>query len=364
MAARQCLAATRTNRNVPRSGHSLKPLKIVFVSPEHMIHQHILDVLIVGAGPIGLAAGIEAQKHQLDYLIVEKGCLVNSIYHYPSNMTFFSTSQKIEIGGVPFVSHGSKPTRQEALEYYRRVKQKFDLNVRLYERVEAIAKAEGALYEVQTDKATYLARHLILATGFYDNPNLLGVPGEDLPKVKHYYDDPHPYAEQKVLVVGAANSAVDVAMETWRKGAEVTIVHRGPELSHRVKYWVRPDIENRIKEGSIQAYFSSKVVEIRPDEVIVETPEGTISIANDFVFAMTGYQPDFSWLQHMGIELCDDALRLPKRDEVTFESNLPNVFLAGTVCGGMKTSKWFIENSREHAEVVMNEIARRQLADV
>lgn len=329
-----------------------------------MIHQQILDVLIVGAGPIGLACGIECQAKGLDYLIVEKGCLVNSIYHYPSGMTFFSTSQKIEIGDVPFVSHNDKPTRQEALEYYRRVKQKFELKVNTYERVEQVSKTEGGHYEILTNKATYLAKHLVLATGFYDNPNLLNVPGEGLNKVKHYYDDPHPYADQKVLVVGAANSAVDVALETWRKGAEVTLIHRGPELSHRVKYWIKPDIDNRIKEGSIKAYFSTTIEEITDTEVILNTPEGTITLENDFVFAMTGYQPDFSWLQKVGIELCDDALRLPQRDEETFESNLPNVFLAGTVCGGRHTSKWFIENSREHAEVVINEIAKRTLVDV
>ncbi|MEM6348262.1 MAG: YpdA family putative bacillithiol disulfide reductase [Bacteroidota bacterium] len=329
-----------------------------------MIHQHILDVLIVGAGPIGLACGIEAEAKELDYLIVEKGCLVNSIYHYPSNMTFFSTSQKIEIGGVPFVSHRDKPTRKEALEYYRRVKQKFALKVNTYERVEQVSKTEAGHYEIQTSKATYLAHHLVLATGFYDNPNMLEVPGEALSKVKHYYDDPHPYADQKVLVVGAANSAVDVALETWRKGAEVTLIHRGPELSHRVKYWVRPDIDNRIKEGSIKAYFNTTIREIREDEIDLNTPEGTITLENDFVFAMTGYQPDFSWLQKVGIELCDDALRLPQRDEETFESSLPNVFLAGTVCGGLHTSKWFIENSREHAEVVINEIAKRSMANV
>ncbi len=319
----------------------------------------VLDVLIIGAGPIGLACGIAAQKQNLDYLIVEKGCLVNSIYHYPINMTFFSTSQRIEIGNIPFVSHGEKPTRREALEYYRRVKQQFDLHVNTYERVEEILPAEDHTYSVLTDKARYQARYIVISTGFYDHPNPLHVPGEDLPKVKHYYDDPHPYVDHKILVIGAANSAVDVALETWRKGAEVTLVHRGPELGHRVKYWVRPDIENRIKEGSIPAYFNSRVTAIYPDRVEIETPDGTLSLENDFVFAMTGYQPDFDWLEKIGIRLSQDELRLPERNEETFESNLPNIFLAGTVCGGMYTSKWFIENSREHAKVVMNEIGKR-----
>lgn len=318
----------------------------------------ILDVFIVGAGPIGLACGIEAKKHGLSYLIVEKGCLVNSVYHYPTNMTFFSTSQKIEIGGVPFVSHQDKPNRREALEYFRRVRQTWDLKVHTYEKVEYI-KPEDGYYKVASSKGEYHARSVVVATGFYDHPNLLGIPGESLPKVKHYFDDPHPYIGHKAVVVGSANSAIDVALETWRKGAEVTLVIRQPEISHRVKYWVKPDIENRIKEGSIKAYFNSNLTEIREGEVDIQTPDGTLTIENDFVFAMTGYQPDFSWMQDIGICISDDSLRLPERDEETYESNLPNVFLAGTVCGGMNTNKWFIENSREHAAVILKVIAER-----
>lgn len=316
------------------------------------------DVLIIGAGPIGLACGIEAKQRGLSYLIVEKGCLVNSIYHYPAQMTFFSTSRKIEIGGIPFVSHGPKPTRSEALEYYRRVKQSWELDVHTYETVQSISQQEST-YLIKSDQGEYEARSVVIATGFYDHPNLMQVPGESLPKVKHYYDDAHPYVDQKVIVVGAANSAIDVALETWRTGAETTMVIREPEISHRVKYWVRPDIDNRIKEGSIPAYFSSQIVEIRKNEVDILTPEGPKTLANNFVLAMTGYQPDFEWLTRIGIELSDDELRLPQRDEITFETNLPNVFLAGTVCGGMNTNKWFIENSIEHASVVMDEIKRR-----
>lgn len=315
----------------------------------------IFDAIIVGGGPIGLALGIEAQKRNLNFLILEKGTLVNSIYHYPTNMTFFSTSEKIEIGSVPFVSHTVKPTRREALEYYRRVSRKFDLPVHTYESVSAFDKTDNG-YSVTTSKAVYQTKNIVIATGFYDHPNPLGVPGESLPKVKHYYDDAHPYVGRKVLVVGAANSAIDVALETWRAGAEVTLVHRGPEISHRVKYWVRPDIENRIKEGSVKAYFESSVAEVRAQEVDLHTSDGIVTIENDFVLAMTGYQPDFEWLTRNGIQLTDDELKLPIRNEETFESNLPNVYLAGTVCGGMNTNKWFIENSIEHAEIVMREI--------
>ncbi|MEO0470009.1 MAG: YpdA family putative bacillithiol disulfide reductase [Bacteroidota bacterium] len=320
---------------------------------------HILDVLIVGGGPIGLACGIEANKRNLSYLIVEKGCLVNSIYHYPANMTFFSTSQKIEIGDVPFVSHNPKPTRREALEYYRRVKEQWALQVNTYERVENI-KREAGVFEIKTSRKTYRSRSVVIATGFFDHPNLLNVPGEELPKVKHYYDEPHPYLDQKVLVVGAANSAVDVALETWRKGAkEVSMVIRKPALSHRVKYWVRPDIDNRIKEGSIKAYFNSQITAIREKEVDIQTPNGSRTIENDFVLAMTGFQPDFSWLRQLGIELEDDPMQFPIRNPDTFESNLADVYLAGTVCGGLYTSKWFIENSIDHGAVVMDNIQSR-----
>ena len=320
------------------------------------------DVIIVGAGPIGIATGIEAQRHGLSFLILEKGCLVNSIFHYPTNMTFFSTSKKIEIGGVPFVSHNVKPNRREALEYYRRVAQSFELPIHTYEPVEGFQANAGG-YEVRSSRRSYLTRNLVIATGFFDHPNLMGIPGENLPKVKHYFDDPHPYAGQRVVVVGAANSAIDAALETWRAGAEVTLVHHGPEISPRVKYWVKPDIDNRIAEGSIKALFNSRIVEITPQEVVLEGPEGQTRLPNDFVLAMTGFQPDFDWLTRNGIALGDEPLRMPVRDEVTFESNLRGVFLAGTVCGGMHTNRWFIENSIEHATAVIGEIVgRKELA--
>lgn len=314
------------------------------------------DVLIIGAGPIGLACGIEAQKAGKNYIIIDKGTLVNSLYNYPVFMTFFSTSERLEIGGVPFMSISNKPNRNEALEYYRRVTEKFKLNVRLFEEVLACQKHEG-LFRVETTKANYEAENVIIATGFYDVPNLMGIPGEDLPKVIHYYKDPHYYAFSKVLVVGANNSSVDVALETFRKGAEVTMVIRGNDLGPNVKYWVRPDIENRIKEGSIKAYFESSLKEINAHAVVISTPEGKIEIANDFVAAMTGYQPNFKFLEKLGVVLDED--HTPSYNPETMETNVAGLYLAGVVCGGMDTHKWFIENSRVHATQIMANVVNK-----
>lgn len=320
----------------------------------------MLDVFIIGAGPIGLACGLAAQKAGLSFLIVDKGCLVNSLYNYPSTMTFFSTSEKLEIGGVPFVSNSIKPTRAEALEYYRRVAMSNHLPVNLFEEVQEIEHQDEA-YIVTTAKAKYKAKHIIIATGFYDIAVKLDVPGEDLPKVKHYYKDPNYYAMQKVLVVGASNSSVDVALETYRKGADVTMVVRGSEISNRVKYWVRPDILNRIKEGSIKAYFNSEVKAIREHEVDIQTSEGMITIPNDFVMAMTGYKPNFEFLTKLGIKLSEDEKLQPQYDPTTMEtSNLPGVYLAGVVCGGMNTHLWFIENSRVHADAIIEDIVKKR----
>jgi thioredoxin reductase (NADPH) len=316
------------------------------------------DIIIIGGGPIGLACGIEAKKAGLSYLILEKGCLVNSLYNYPYNMTFFSTSEKLEIGGVPFISHNNKPTRSEALEYYRRVAMSWDLNTNLYEKVETVDKRD--IFYITTNKGNYKAQQVILSTGFYDLPFLLGVKGENLPKVKHYYDEPHPYYGQKIIVVGAANSAVDVALETYRKGAEVTMVVREPEINPRVKYWVRPDIENRIKESSIKAYFNSSITEIREQEVDILTPNGALTIDNDFVLAMTGYQPNFELLTGMGIAIGNDDMKTPVHNPETMETNVEGLFLAGVVCGGLQTNKWFIENSRVHAEVIVETIMQRR----
>lgn len=313
------------------------------------------DLIIIGGGPIGMACGIEAKKAGLSYVILEKGCLVNSLYHYPLNMTFFSTSERLEIGGVPFISHGPKPNRFEALEYYRRVCLSWDLHVKLYEKVLSSAII-GSIHYVKTTKGEYRARVVVLALGFYDLPFLLNVPGESLPKVLHYYDEPHPYFAQKVVVVGASNSAVDVALETWRKGAEVTMVVKADTIGENVKYWVRPDIDNRIKEGSIKCYFNSRVLEITPTAVEIETPKGRKTLENDFVLAMTGYQPPFEFMESLGIRFHDDEYHTPVFDEDTMETNVPNLYLAGVVCGGLKTNKWFIENSRVHAEMIVKHL--------
>lgn len=312
------------------------------------------DVLIIGAGPIGLACAIEAKNAGLSYVIVEKGPLVNSLYHYPVFMTFFSTSQKLEIGGVPFVSISNKPNRNEALEYYRRVAEKFQLNINLFEEVKQLTQLAVNDFEIETAKTTYRAKNVIIATGFYDVPVMMNIPGEELPKVRHYYQDPHLYAFSKVVVIGANNSAIDVALETYRKGADVTLVIRGNEIGSYVKYWVRPDIENRIKEGDIKAYFNSEVVAISEDAVQIKTPEGTISIENDFVLAMTGYQPNFALLKKLGVEL--DENQSPVHNPETMETNKKGLYLAGVVCGGMDTHKWFIENSRVHAEQIVKHV--------
>jgi thioredoxin reductase (NADPH) len=314
----------------------------------------MLDIFIIGGGPIGLTCGLAAQKAGLSFVIVEKGTLVNSLYNYPATMTFFSTSEKLEIGGVPFVTVHNKPTRNDALEYYRRVALSNNLPIHLFEEVTEVIPGDG-FYTITTTKATYKAKKVILSTGFYDIAVNLEILGENLPKVKHYYQDPHFYTLQKVVVVGSSNSAIDVALETYRKGAEVTLVIRGSEVSNRVKYWVRPDIINRIKEGSIKAYFNSTLNAIREDEVDIQTPEGLITIPNDFVMAMTGYKPNFDFLKKQGIILSDDKF-IPQYNPETMETNMPGLYLAGVVCGGMDTHLWFIENSRVHADMIINDI--------
>ena len=317
--------------------------------------ENLYDIIIIGGGPIGLACGLEAKKAGRSYLIIEKGTLVNSLYNYPVNMTFFSTSERLEIGGIPFVSNNAKPTRNEGLEYYRRVAISGGLHVKLFEEVIEVKKEDHFI--ITTSKQKYKADNIIVCTGFYDIPYLLNVRGEDLSKVTHYYNDPHFYAFQKVLVVGANNSAVDAALETWRKGAEVTMVVRKDEIGERVKYWVRPDILNRIKEGSVKAFFNSYVVEIREHQVTIQTPDGLVTIPNDRVIAATGYQPDLSFLQRLGIRLSDDAVRKPSYNTASHETNIAGIYLAGVICGGMDTHSLFIENSREHATKIIHHIA-------
>jgi len=313
------------------------------------------DVLIIGGGPIGLACGIEAQKAGLSYLILEKGNFINSLYRYPVTMTFFSTSLKLEIGEIPFVSNNPRPSRNEALEYYRRVAQHYRLNFHLFEEVTAIRKEENH-FEVKTIHMGYTSKKVIVATGFYGLPFLLNIPGEQLPKVTHYYKDPAFYAFQKVVVIGASNSAVDAALETWRKGADVTMIIRGSGIGERVKYWIKPDVENRIKEGSIKAFYHSTVNEIKPHSIIFKTPEGVKEIENDFVIAATGYQPDLEFLKRSGIQLQQNSDRTPIYNEESNETNIPGLYLAGVICGGMNTHSLFIENSRAHAIKIFKHI--------
>lgn len=320
-----------------------------------------IDVLIIGAGPIGLACGIKAESEGLSYLIVDKGTLVNSLYHYPYGMTFFSTSDKLEIGGVPFISHNPKPTRMEALEYYRRVASSHKLNTSLYNAVKNIEKNETG-FKVITEKFDLEAESIIVATGFYDLPHKLGIPGEDLPKVSHYYKEAHPYYDMKLAIVGAANSAVDAALECYRKGAkEVTMVIREEEIRKTVKYWVKPDIENRIKEGSINAYFESEITAIRENEIDIKTPGENITIENDFVLAMTGYEPNYDFLSNMGVKKIEEPPFAPVYDTESMETNVEGIYLAGVICGGMETNKWFIENSRVHADMIMEHIKSKRM---
>mgnify|MGYP001212475132 FL=1 len=316
------------------------------------------DVIIIGAGPIGIACALQCKKKGLEYVVVEKGALTNSIYNYPLNMTFFSTSEKLEIDNIPFISNNPKPNRNEALEYYRRVATSNNLNINLYEEIIS-AKKDGEYFKIISAKNTYISKNVIVSTGFYDIPKMLNVLGEELPKVMHYYKEAHPFVMQKVVVVGASNSAVDAALEIWRKGGEVTMVIRGAEIGERVKYWVKPDIENRIKEGSIKAYFNSEIEKITNSEVFIKSSKGSIKLENDFVVALTGYKPNFSFLKQLGIKLSDDGNSFPSYNPKTMESNINGLYLAGVICGGMETHKWFIENSRIHASIILEHISNK-----
>jgi len=313
------------------------------------------DVIIIGGGPIGVACGLEAKKRGLSYLIIEKGTIVNSLYHYPDRMTFFSSSDRLEIDDIPFISSNAKPYKSEALEYYRRIVTSNDLNMHLFETVLDVDK-ESESFQIKTSKGIYSAKNMVIATGFYDLANLLNIPGEDLPKVSHYYKNPHFYTKQKVAVVGASNSSVDAALEIYRKGGEVTMIIRGKEIGQRVKYWVRPDIINRIEEGSIRVYYESEIESILENEVLINQYGKQITLQNDYVLALTGYLPDFDFLEKMGIELSEDGKKKPFYNEETMETNQKGIYLAGVICGGMETHKWFIENSRIHARIIMDTI--------
>jgi thioredoxin reductase (NADPH) len=325
----------------------------------------VFDVLVIGAGPTGMACAIEAQRIGLRSVLVDKGCLCNSIYHYPSNMTFFTTPELLEIGDVPFPSVNQKPTRNEALEYYRKVAEHYQLDVRQYQKVNTISGADGAFRVHVTDKfgrqLTHHARKLVVATGYYDLPNLMGIPGEDLPKVHHYYEDPHPYYGLDVMVIGGKNSAAIAALDLWRHGARVTLVHRGPAMHKHVKYWILPDIENRIKNGEITAYFQTQVERIEEDSVILKTPEGEVSVKNDFVFAMTGYHPDFDFLMSLGIRL-ESKDRCPECDPQSLESNVPGIYLAGVILAGERTNEIFIENGRFHGKRIAADLKEKLTA--
>ncbi|WP_417557212.1 YpdA family putative bacillithiol disulfide reductase [Mesoflavibacter zeaxanthinifaciens] len=317
-----------------------------------------LDIIIIGAGPIGIACALECKKRNWNYLVIEKGALTNSLFNYPLNMTFFSTSEKLEIDNIPFISNNPKPTRNEALEYYRRVVTSNQLNIKLYEEVSTIKKINDD-FKIETSKNQYKAKKVIIATGFYDIPNLLNVPGEDLPKVFHYYKEAHPFTLQNIAVVGASNSSVDAALEIYRKGGNVTMIVRGESIGERVKYWVRPDILNRIEEGSIKAYFNSEITKIEEHQIIIKTPEGNKKLPNDYVIALTGYQPNFKFLDQAGIKFSEDKKHIPNYNPDTMESNVEGLYLAGVICGGMETHKWFIENSRIHAKLIAEDIASK-----
>ena len=324
------------------------------------------DVIVIGAGPTGLACAIDTKRAGLSVCNIDKGCLTNSLYNYPTNMTFFTTPELLEIGDIPFPSANPKPNRQEALEYYRRVTEHYELDVRQYQPVRRVTGIDGDFRVHTTDRLghmhEYSARKLILSTGYYDLPNYMNVPGENLPKVTHYYREPHPFWDHDVLIVGAKNSAAIAALELWRHGVRVTIVHRGPKISDKVKYWIKPDIENRIKNGEIIAYFNSTVKEILPDEVVLNTPEGELRLKNDFVLALTGYRPDFDFITGLGIRLTPPDSR-PEVDPETLESNVPGIYLAGVLIAGTKTGEIFIENGRFHGGVIAQDL-RRKLAPI
>jgi thioredoxin reductase (NADPH) len=322
----------------------------------------ITDLLVIGAGPTGLACAIEAQRRGLSAMLVDKGCLCNSLFHYPALMTFFTTPELLEIGDIPFSSPNQKPSRNEALEYYRKVAEHYRLDVRQYETVDSVSGSDGNFTVHTTDRfgriSQHRARKLVIATGYYDLPNYMDIPGEDLPKVKHYYDEPHPYYDLDVLVIGGKNSAAIAALELWRHGARVTLVHRGAEMHRHVKYWILPDINNRIKNKEITAYFTSTVTNIAEDKVTLATPKGPVTLANQFVFALTGYHPDFEFIERLGVQLDAANDRRPVCDPATLESNVPGIYLAGVIVAGERTNEIFIENGRFHGRQIAESLMK------
>lgn len=323
----------------------------------------IVDLLVIGAGPTGLACAIEAQRTGLTALLIDKGCLCNSLFHYPSNMTFFTTPELLEIGDMPFSSPNQKPNRNEALEYYRKVAEHYRLDIRQYENVERVDGVDGNFTVHTVDGVSrplkHRARKLVVATGYYDLPNYLGIPGEGLSKVKHYYHEPHPFYGLDVLVIGGKNSAAIAALDLWRHGAKVTLVHRGPEMHRHVKYWILPDINNRIKSGEIKAYFNSNVTNISQDDVTISAPQSAVTLPNKFVFALTGYHPDFSFIERLGVALDESNDRCPVCDPVTLESNVPGIYLAGVIVAGARTNEIFIENGRFHGKLIAGDLQEK-----
>jgi thioredoxin reductase (NADPH) len=326
----------------------------------------IVDLLVIGAGPTGMACAIEAQRAGFTSILVDKGCLCNSLFHYPAHMTFFTTPELLEIGDMPFSSPNQKPNRSEALEYYRKVAEFYRLDVRQYENVERVDGTDGNFTVHTMDRfgrtIRHRARKLVIATGYYDLPNYLGIPGEDLNKVKHYYHEPHPYYGLDVLVIGGKNSAAIAALDLWRHGAKVTLVHRGKEITKRVKYWILPDIMNRIKNHEIEAYFDSVVTNITEDEVTLATRRGKVTIANQFVFALTGYHPDFEFIERLGVKLDKANDRCPVCNPATLESNVPGIYAAGVIVAGERTSEIFIENGRFHGKLIAEDLRRKRAA--
>jgi thioredoxin reductase (NADPH) len=326
----------------------------------------IVDLLVIGAGPTGLACAIEAQRAGFSALLVDKGCLCNSLFNYPANMTFFTTPELLEIGNMPFSSPNQKPNRNEALEYYRKVAEHYGLNVRQYENVEQVDGSDGNFTVHTMDRfgrmSQYRARKLVVATGYYDLPNYLGIPGEDLNKVKHYYHEPHPFYGLDVLVIGGKNSAAIAALDLWRHGGKVTMVHRGPAMHRHVKYWILPDINNRVKNGEIKAYFNSNVTNIAEDDVTLSTPEGTVTLPNQFVFALTGYHPDFGFIERLGITLDEENDHCPVCNPATLESNVPGIYLAGVIIAGKRTNEIFIENGRFHGQLIAEALRKKLVA--
>jgi thioredoxin reductase (NADPH) len=323
----------------------------------------IVDLLVIGAGPTGLACAIETQRAGFTAVLVDKGCLCNSLFHYPANMTFFTTPELLEIGGIPFSSPNQKPNRNEALEYYRKVAEYYALDVRQYQNVERVAGRDGNFTVHTTDRfgrvLQHRARKLVVATGYYDLPNYLGIPGEDLNKVRHYYDEPHPFQALDVVVIGGKNSAAIAALDLWRHGARVTLVHRGPEMHRHVKYWILPDINNRVKNGEITAYFNSVVTQISEDDVTLQTPGGAVTLPNHFVFALTGYHPDFDFIEQLGVKLDEANDRVPICDPATLESNVPGIYLAGVIVAGERTNEIFIENGRFHGQLIAADLREK-----